>query len=372
MRLRPATLHAALLLGLVVGGRPPASAEEDPAALRALREMPKWDAHFHLRGFGSADPAPYIALLDKLNMRALAIGNFGAKGPNYGAQLEVARDFHRRYPERIAWTPSFKLEGWGTPSWEREALEVILDGLSREAVGVKVWKDVGMELKDADGRYVMIDDPRFKALLDLIAAEDGTLIAHIAEPRNCWLALEQMTVEGDRRYFSAHPEYHAYLHPELPRHEELMAARDRVLARHPRLRVVGCHLGSLEFDTDELAKTLDRYPNFAVDMSARIVHFQVQDREKVRAFLLKYQDRVLYGTDGAAGAGRGVADFDLMAQVRSLAEVYERDFRYFATDAELELSNVKAGHRARGLALPEPVLRKLFCENARRWFPALN
>jgi len=247
-----------------------------------------------------------------------------------------------------------------------------MDGLSRDAVGVKVWKDVGMELKDPDGRYVMIDDPRFRPLLDLTAGEDGTLIAHIGEPKNCWLPLDQMTVDGDRRYFSSHPEYHAYLHPELPRHEELIAARDRVLERNPRLRVVGCHLGSLEYDTDELAKRLDRYPNFAVDMAARIVHFQVQDREKVRAFLIKYQDRVLYGTDSAAGAGRRGDGPSIETQARNLVEVYERDFRYFATDADLDLPSVKAGHQTRGLALPAPVLRKLFYENARRWFPGLR
>ena len=116
-----------------------------------------------------------------------------------------------------------------------------------------------------------------------------------------------MTVDGDRRYFAAHPEYHGLLHPEIPNYEAQVAARDRMLERHPTLRVVGCHLGSLEYDVDELAKRLDKYPNLAVDLSARIVHLQIQPRDKVRAFLVKYQDRLLYGTDVQFGRGSGAA-----------------------------------------------------------------
>src|SRR5216110_196673 len=88
-----------------------------------------------------------------------------------------------------------------------------------------------------------------------------------------------------------------YLHPERPSKERILTARDRMLAKHPTLRVVGCHLGSMETDVDEIAKRFDRYPNFAVDTAARVSYLMLQPREKVRAFLLKYQNRVLYGTD---------------------------------------------------------------------------
>ena len=154
-----------------------------------------------------------------------------------------------------------------------------------------------MVLKDPDGRYVMADDPRLDPVFSALAKQGRTLVAHLGEPRNCWLPVDQMTVDGDRRYFAAHPEYHGLLHPEIPNYEAQVAARDRMLERHPALRVVGCHLGSLEYDVDELAKRLDKYPNLAVDLSARIVHLQIQPRNKVRAFLVKYQDRLLYGTD---------------------------------------------------------------------------
>jgi predicted TIM-barrel fold metal-dependent hydrolase len=161
------------------------------------------------------------------------------------------------------------------------------------------------------------------------------------------------------------------LHPEIPNYEAQIAARDRMLARHPKLRVVGCHLGSLEYDVDELAKRLDKYPNFAVDLSARIVHLQIQPRDKVRAFLVKYQDRLLYGTDVQFGRGSGAEGADPAKALARLAATYESDATWFATDQELALENVRAGFKSRGVALPEPVLRKIYYENAKQWYPGL-
>ena len=96
-----------------------------------------------------------------------------------------------------------------------------------------------------------------------------------------------------------------------PVKEAILTARDRVLARYPKLRVVGCHLGSDEDDLDRLAKRLDAYPNFAVDTAARVRYFARGDRDQVRQFLTRYQDRILYATDfslreGDPAAARGL------------------------------------------------------------------
>jgi len=130
--------------------------------------------------------------------------------------------------------------------------------------------------------------------------------------------------------------------------EPQVAARDRMLQRHPALRVVGCHLGSLEYDVDELAKRLDKYPNLAVDLSARIVHLQIQPRGKVRAFLVKYQDRLLYGTDVQFGRGSGAEGADPAKALARLAATYESDAKWFATDQELRA----AIHLAREVLQP--------------------
>jgi predicted TIM-barrel fold metal-dependent hydrolase len=206
----------------------------------------------------------------------------------------------------------------------------------------------------------MSDDPVFAPIFADIAAHNRTLIAHIAEPTTCWLRLD--ATNPDYSYYKEHPVWYMYLHPDHPSKESILAARDRMLANNPKLRVVGCHLGSMEVDVDEIAQHFDRYPNFAVDTAARMLYLMKQPPEKVRAFLLKYQDRVVYGTDLVLEPWEG--------QTRTLPqweEQYLTDWKYFATDEWVE-SN---GNRYRGLKLPEPVLRKLYHDNAVRWIPGI-
>ena len=119
-----------------------------------------------------------------------------------------------------------------------------------------------------------------------------------------------MTTDNDREYFQHHPEYHMYLHPEMPGYEDLMGARDRFVAAHPALRFVGAHLASLEYDVDRIAAFLDRFPNASVDMAARMSQVQYQslrDREKVRDFFIQLpgSPAVRHRPDLGPGDGSG-------------------------------------------------------------------
>ena len=340
----------------------------DQMTLEELERMPKIDAHAHVAEWGLADEKPFIDALKKHNVEWLDICVVGTKWTKLQKKIAWARSLHQRFPKQVAWATSFNLENWGHADWRKTALKTIERGFAEGAVAVKVWKEIGMVLKDPDGHWVMIDDSRLDPIFDYIESRNKTLVAHIGEPRNCWLPLESMTVENDHSYFKDHPEYHGFLHPEMPGYWEQIKARDHVLEKHPHLRVVGCHLGSLEYDVDELAKRLDKYPNLAVDTAARHMHFQVQDREKVRKFLIKYQDRILYGTDIELGRGPAATDAD----IKNIAQVYRADYRYFATDEEMEVPLVKPGFKVRGLALPAGVLKKIYYENALKWYPGIQ
>lgn len=115
--------------------------------------------------------------------------------------------------------------------------------------------------------------------------------------------------------------------PDHPKKAAIIEARDHILERHPQLRVVGAHLGSLESNLDELGRRFDRYPNFAVDVAARTVYLTLQPREKARQFLMKYQDRILYGTDLAFFVGP-----DAAAAEKKWAEQYATDWAFFSSD----------------------------------------
>jgi hypothetical protein len=338
-----------------------------PMTLEELQKMPKIDAHAHLGEFADKNGLQLVKLLNEHHMKWLDICTVGTDWKRMQNQITVAGKFHEEHAGQLSWATSFNLENWGAKDWAESAIGTIKQGFAQGAVAVKVWKEIGMVVKDPDGKFVMIDDARFDPILNYVESQGKTLVAHIGEPRNCWLPVEEMTVEGDRSYFKEHPQYHAYQHPEIPGYWEQIKARDHLLEKHPHLRVVGCHLGSLEFDVDELAKRLDKYPNFAVDMAARIVHFQVQDREKVRRFVLKYQDRLLYGTDNEFG--ERVKDVESF--LKGLDEVYRTDYQYFTTNQELDLPRIKPNYKARGLDLPSSVLKKIYYLNALKWYPGI-
>jgi predicted TIM-barrel fold metal-dependent hydrolase len=331
--------------------------------------MPKIDAHAHLAGYG-LDEAALVSLLGRHAMRWISICWYENEAA-FARQAALGRRFSTTHPGRFSWITTFPLSGFSRASWTERAINAVEEGLASGAVGVKVWKNVGMELKDADGRHVMIDDPRFDPVLERVRASGLTLAAHIGEPRNAWLPLVEMTVAGDRAYFAAHPEYHAINRPEIPGYWEQVASRDRMLERHPDLRVVGCHLGSLEFDVRELAKRLDRFPSFAVDLSARACHLKVQRSDVVREFFEAYQDRILYGTDTVLGE-EGVEAADVRASLGRAEAHYLADYRYFAGRDTVEAPDVGPGARCEALGLRDAVLEKLFRTNALAWYPMIG
>ncbi len=343
------------------------SDEGSGMTVEELMRSPKIDAHAHFMALAEEDEEKFIAKLGEHNISWLTLCTVGTNWADLQKQISLAERLHSRYPNRVSWATSFNLENWGSPDWEKEAIKTIADGIEKGALAVKVWKEFGMVLKDPGGSFVMIDDPRLDPVFDYIEAQGLTLAAHIGEPVTCWQPVDSMSNQAARDYYRKNPQYHGYLHPEVPGYWEQVLTRDRMLEKHPGMRVVGSHLGSLEWDVDELAKRLDRYPNFAVDMGARIYNLQEQEREKVRNFIIKYQDRLLYGTDLVAGWGeKGVA-----GDIEQLDKTYLSDCRYFATDEEIEVPQISESAHVRGLALPANVLKKIFYENARKWFPGI-
>lgn len=277
-------------------------------------------------------------------------------------QEQVILNLNKKYPGRVKHLTTFSVDQWGNSSWLQKALDKIKRGIDNGAAGVKIWKNIGMDLKDKDGSFIMVDDERFDPILDYLASNKILLLGHQGEPRNCWLPLDKMTVDSDRNYFSQHPEYHMYLHPEYPSYEEQIAARDHMLEKHPSLTYVGAHLGSLEWNVDEVAKRLDRFPNMITDLAERICHLQLQAQkewEKVRNFMIKYQDRIIYGTDVIDDGSMN--DDQLKARFQDL---WQRHWQFFSTNETMQAPEFKGSFK--GLSLPKDVLNKVFAENARK------
>ncbi|MDG3007268.1 amidohydrolase family protein [Paludisphaera mucosa] len=275
------------------------------------------------------------------------------------ARLDATLKGARASGGRVAWASTIDARGFESPDFAERATARLRKTFADGAIGVKIWKNIGMSIRGKSGAYLLPDDPSLTPIYETIEKAGKTLVAHLAEPDGAWLPLDDKNPEFP--YYSKNPQWHMQGKGTPPK-EAILAARDRVLARFSKLRVVGCHLGSDEDHLVSLARRLDEFPNFAVDTAARTRYFARGDRDRAVAFLTKYQDRILYATD------YGLRDADPEAGAKALLARHDQDAAFYSTDAEM----VYEGRPTRGLALPDAVVRKLFRENARRWLPGIG
>lgn len=321
----------------------------------------KFDSHIHF----NSDDTTFIKHAEEENFRFLVIVDDRPFGVPMEEQQKIVRKQLKAFPQLISYATTFSVKNFNEPGWEEETLSYLKDSFSRGAIAVKVWKNIGMDLKDKNGKFVMIDDARFDRILDYLVENDVTLIGHLGEPRECWLPLEQMIFH--KGYYSSHPEYHMYLHPEFPSYEDQINARDRMLEKHPDLRFVGAHLGSLEWSLEELAKRLDKYPNMAVDLArmSDLNYHAKTDWQKTRDFFIKYQDRLLYATDVQVNTPENPAE---MKKGIHNSRIFH--WKFYATDEKLSIPLIEGEFQ--GLNLPREVVDKIYRKNAERWLPGIQ
>lgn len=324
-------------------------------------KVPKTDVHFH---YNSTDGRYVKFAFDSMNFR-LVSPNVDSEIP-LDSQLNTAGLVHHNFPGKFAFFGTFSVDSFGREGFAENTVARIEKCMKAGACGIKIWKNIGMVLKNKEGKFVMVDDPAFDQVFDYLEANNIMVMAHLGEPRNCWLPEDQMTVDNDRRYYANHPQYHMFKHPEAPSYEDQIRARDNLLKKHPKLRLVGAHLASLEWNVDELAKHFDQYPNLKADLAARIGHLQYQSRadyDRVRNFMIKYQDRLMYGTDGSVSQ----KDTSLNRMKARMRSGWLDHWMYLATDSPVVVKDL-AGQKVKGLHLPKEVIDKLYSKNAAEFF----
>ncbi len=318
----------------------------------------KIDAHVHVRTGDST----LINQAKKDNFYLLTINT--DELPGIEAQDKFAIQQSNTFPEQIAYAATFSVANWDDENWQDQTIASLKKSFSAGAIAVKIYKNIGMELSDKNGKLVMIDDKRFDPVIDYIAKRNIPIVGHLGEPKNCWLPVDQMTINGDKSYFKRHPEFHMYLHPEFPSYEEQIAARDEMLKKHPDLKFIGAHLGSMEWSLDELAGHLDKFPNMSLDMAARVSHIQLHalnNWQKTHDFFIKYQDRIIYGTDTI------VDEDEDESKVRThVHDKWLSDWQFFSTDETAQTTSFEGEFK--GLKLPKEVIDKIFYRNAQRVF----
>ncbi len=329
-----------------------AAAPSKETAMDSIKSEPspsvysKFDTHMHATG----PKAELLPILDALGVKTVL--NLSYSGFRSPADLAAYEDALRvdiaKYPDRFRFAPAFNVTQFGEPGYTGAVIAKLEQDIAQHgAVAVKLWKDLGMMLKDDQGRYVFCDDPRFQPIFDFIASKGLVIYTHIADPLAGWQPLD--TPSPHARYFRNHPEFHWYNQPDKPSHEEILRHRDALIARYPKTIFVATHLASLEHDLKETAKFLDAFPNARIDTAARFQDLMMKPNEEVREFFLKYQNRILYGTDcdfNEEDLGR--TPESKKRRIDAILDNHRKNHAYFETT----------------LALPPEVLRRFYYDNA--------
>ncbi len=339
-----------------------------PRAGSSILDVPTYDVvaprfaavnvHAHLRGefgpaWGSKTSDEIVAALDACGIQRIVSldGGFGA---------DLVREIDRLQtpcPDRVAVFAnldysSFRREHFGEIEANR-----LRESVAAGARGLKVWKILGLEIRDQSGQLIGLDDERLAPIWNTAAELDVPVLIHFADPRAFF---QPLTPDNERRLeLRRHPAWHRYpsrrpgdaYDPRPPSHDELHEQFERLVAAQPSTQFIAAHMASSGENLGRVALLLDRYRNLYVDMSAALNELGRQPYTS-RDFLTRFPDRVLFGTDTGPDP--------------AACSVY---YRYLETRAEYTSyaaggALLQGDWRIYGVGLPDGALRKIYGENA--------
>ncbi|MBV9625662.1 MAG: amidohydrolase family protein [Acidobacteria bacterium] len=303
-------------------------------------------------------PGELLPVMDRKNIRAMVNLTGG-----YDEGLEeVIAKYDKTFPGRFYSLTEPCYEKFLEPNYSRIQAGAIERAHRAGAKGLKILKTLGLYLRDniTSGKLVNIDDPRFDPMWDTCGQLNMPVAIHVSDP----VAFFTPTDRFNERYeeLNNHPDWSFYDH-DFPSNADLLEARNRVFARHPRTQFIVLHVGNFAENLDNVSGNLDRFPNMTVDIAARIGELGRQPRRS-RTFFDRYQDRILFGTDATPHG-------DEFPQQVFNDKLYEIYYRFLETEDEYfdyapALVPPQGRWRIYGLGLPSSILEKVYNRNALR------
>jgi predicted TIM-barrel fold metal-dependent hydrolase len=311
--------------------------------------FPAIDAHNHLGGVVGRGPAAVVALVAEMDACGLkaCFDLDGRPGPALEVSLNLLR---RAHPGRfyvlsvLSWQEALQRGG----DFGARLADELQSAVEAGADGLKIHKSLGLVWRDPEGRLLQPDDPRLGPLFDRCADLQVPCLIHVAAPKAFFRPLDATNERWEE--LRHHPDWH-FCGGDYPSFGALMAAQERLIARHPRTRFHSAHVASCAEDLAWVSGLLERYPNLWVDLSARIAELGRQPYT-ARRFFLAHADRILYGTDTTLTTAQQRLHFRFL-------ETWDEYFAYGTG----ELPD-QGRWCIYGLGLPDDVLAKVYYANA--------
>lgn len=323
---------------------------------RAVNEplVPAIDVHVHLRGAdihnGLYDIPRFVRGMQEHGIKHVVdLDGF------FGSALEESLRAKEGYEQYITTFGTVDVSQIDEKHFEEKTRRDIIDGYNRGMRGLKFLKSLSLVYKDSKGRYIPPDDDRLSVIWRTAAELKIPVLIHIADP----IAFFQPLDHKNERYeeISSNPDWH-FGDAQFFRFEQLMQMQDNLLSKNPDTTFIIAHIGSHSENLGFVSKQLDAHPNMYVDIAARISDLGRQPYS-AHDFMVRYQDRVLYGTDILVREGTTRDPFGIC---RVYYECLETKNEYFPAN----LVEQQGRWNIYGLNLPEQVLRKVYSENAQK------
>ena len=345
-------------------------APEVPAMPKALMKLPRTNitrakfpaVDFHLHGRALRTAEDYQKMIKLMDATGLAVicNMDGGYGKAFDQNIKVGDAYRDRVLQfaRVNW------EGVNEPGWSEKATAELERCFRSGAQGLKIAKELGLSIKKADGSYLQADDPRLDSIWELCARYNKPVMIHLSDSIGRFYPIgpENERYEAGLWRTNTAENYYKTGHPAP---EVIERARENMHTKHPKTRFVNAHMAMLYYDMGKVGALLDKYPNADVELSATVQDLGRAPR-MVREFFLKYQDRILLGSDG--NPGRGLEEF-WVPHWRFL-ETYDEHFDHPAQIRSATGAPLHGRWRISGIGLPDDVLRKVYYANALRYLPA--
>ncbi len=331
------------------------------------------DAHTHIQADGAQ-----VALdtMDSVGLSAM-VNLTGGTVLDYAEGISALADKH---PDRFAVCVMLDYAGLDEAGWGRRQADALEEAVKAGASGLKEVKRLGLEIRHNDGRLLRIDEECLDPIWDMCGKLSVPVIIHTTDP----LPFHQpLTLTNERLVeLQVHPDW-IFQKPGLPTKSEVLEARSCVMARHSETTFICVHFATFPEDPVTVAHWLDEHPNMNIDLAARFGVIGRHHPEMMRNFFIRYQDRILFGTDSGISSkhfmlGVPMPSDEGFFQREDFKEAflypyYDSMYRYLETgDAFIPPpSPIQGAWPLHGIALPDDVLRKVYSENAKRLIPGL-